>query len=311
MGEIDYSKDNGDNNIQQVIGWYICTFVPVIFLGLRFWIRIKRFGKLLLDDYLLMVAWSGMVVDLGIQHNMWKNGMGNPHATFHDILIPAGSSVYIISLWMVKLSLAVFYRRVASRTKLQTLYNILIAFLIATLCAVVGAIVFACFPVSRKYTTDPKKKCPPSVDQGLYWLMVLTNIFTDTLILALPWSIIATLRMPLRQKLGLGGVFALGIIVIIASIVRAVLSHRNETMLTCTVSMAETAIAIIATCLPAIRTLVMRDPSTFARSGEGLQPSGPSEDYELRRAKMKNKNGVSTNDSDEELVLGGTAATKD
>jgi hypothetical protein len=31
--------------------------------------------RLLLDDYLLMVAWSGMVVDLGIQHNMWNNGV--------------------------------------------------------------------------------------------------------------------------------------------------------------------------------------------------------------------------------------------
>jgi hypothetical protein len=31
--------------------------------------------RLLLDDYLLMVAWAGMVVDLGIQHNMWTNGV--------------------------------------------------------------------------------------------------------------------------------------------------------------------------------------------------------------------------------------------
>jgi hypothetical protein len=113
--------------------------------------------------------------------------------------------------------------------------------------------------------------------------------------------------MPLRQKLGLGGVFALGIIVIIASIVRAVMARRNETMLTCTASMVETCIAIIATCLPAIRTLVMRDPTTFADSG----PSGPSGDYELRKAKSPHRS--TTNESDEELVLGspGIAVTKD
>jgi hypothetical protein len=45
------------------------------------------------------------------------------------------------------------------------LYNVLIVFLFVTMCGVVGAIVFACFPVSRKYTTDPKRiAAPPDVE---------------------------------------------------------------------------------------------------------------------------------------------------
>jgi hypothetical protein len=52
-------------------------------------------------------------------------------------------------------SKAVFYRRLASRTKLQLLYNVLIIFLVITLLGVVLSIVFACFPVQRKYTLDP------------------------------------------------------------------------------------------------------------------------------------------------------------
>lgn len=51
--------------------------------------------------------------------------------------------------------------------------------------------------------------------------------------------------------------FALGFFVVIASIIRAYYSKMNETMLTCTVSMVETAVAIIATCLPALRTLIL------------------------------------------------------
>jgi hypothetical protein len=41
-----------------------------------------------------------------------------------------------------------------------------------------------------------------------------------------------------------------------SSVIRAIYSYRNEQMITCTVSMIETAIAIIASCLPVLRTLV-------------------------------------------------------
>lgn len=73
--------------------------------------------------------------------------------------------------------------------------------------------------------------------------------------------------MKLKQKIGVAAIFCLGFLVVIASseclysgyipdlslirpVIRAYYSKRNETMLTCTVSMIETAVAIIATCLP-------------------------------------------------------------
>ncbi len=48
----------------------------------------------------------------------------------------------------------------------------------------------------------------------------------------------------------MAAIFALGFFVLIASIIRAYYSKLNETVLTCTVSMVETAVAIIATSLP-------------------------------------------------------------
>lgn len=42
-----------------------------------------------------------------------------------------------------------------------------------------------------------------------------------------------------------------------STVIRAYYSHLNETMLTCTVSMVETAIAIIASCLPALRSMLI------------------------------------------------------
>jgi flagellar basal body L-ring protein FlgH len=51
-------------------------------------------------------------------------------------------------------------------------------------------------------------------------------------------------------------------------------------MLTCTVSMVETAIAIIATCLPALRTMILGKNSTKGTNSYGKH-------YELSSARRK------------------------
>ncbi|KAJ4309933.1 hypothetical protein N0V94_008702 [Neodidymelliopsis sp. IMI 364377] len=88
------------------------------------------------------------------------------------------------------------------------------------------------------------------------------------------------LQMKLKQKLGVAAIFALGTFVIIASIIRAYYSHLNETMLTCTVSMVEAAIAIIASCLPALRSMLI--------GGNAQNPTGSyGKHYELTSDRRK------------------------
>lgn len=61
-------------------------------------------------------------------------------------------------------------------------------------------------------------------------------------------------------------------------VIRAIHSYRNEQMVTCTVSVVETAIAIIASCLPVLRTLVFgshsRTGTYSGRRGYELSQSG-------------------------------------
>ncbi|KAI5785858.1 hypothetical protein EDC01DRAFT_190470 [Geopyxis carbonaria] len=292
-----------NHNYEQVIAWYICTAVAFLFVALRFWIRLTRFRQLLLDDYLLVGALACLIIDLAIQHHMWNHNMAVPSAAsfadFQEMMrcIPPGSSIYILSLWLIKLSLVYFYKRLATRTNLQRMYNVAAAILVATGTFLVLLIVFGCWPVSKRWGNPAAGEavCPKWLDPALYWLMVLLNIGTDVMVLVLPWSMVFSLRLPLRQKIGLGGVFTLGVFVICASIVRAVLSRRNETMLTCTVSMIETSIAIVATCLPAVRTLVMKDRTQTS----GYELSG--RDMPAAR-EMKKPSAVDVNGSDEELV---------
>ncbi|KAL5320402.1 hypothetical protein ACEPPN_011203 [Leptodophora sp. 'Broadleaf-Isolate-01'] len=266
----------------QVVSWYICTIVAVAFLAARLVVKWLRFKSFSLDDGFLVLAGGCLIADLVIQQHMWNLGMASVQTASRtefvgimQMIIP-GSIAYVTSLWAIKIALnakVIFYKRIAARTRLQTVYNVVLGVLVVTWAVIFFDIIFQCYPINRKWTTDPKKQCSQKASSINFYITILSNIFSDVVIIALPISMIAKLQMPLKQKLGVGAMFALGFFVVIASIIRAYYSSKNETMLTCTVSMVETAVAIIATCLPALRTLILGQISRVGTS------SGPH--YEL------------------------------
>lgn len=72
------------------MSWYICTVVAVLFLVARIWVRLRRFGKLGLDDGFLVLATACLIGDCGIQQHMWNEGvadLGNAsRANFVEIM---------------------------------------------------------------------------------------------------------------------------------------------------------------------------------------------------------------------------------
>ncbi|KAL4877959.1 hypothetical protein BJY04DRAFT_230234 [Aspergillus karnatakaensis] len=275
----------------QVVAWYICTIVACIFLVLRLAVRWRLLKRLYLDDFFVTLAALCLIGDLAIQHYMFNQGMsdmGNANVqqmiAMMKMIIP-GSTLYVTSLWLIKASMVLFYKRLADRTRYQTVYNITLVVLGAMWLVLFFDIVFKCYPPKRQWEsiTNPELACDPLQTTVNYWLTILFNIFTDVFIICLPISQVARLKMPPKQKWGVISVFLLGGLVVITSIIRAIYSHRNEQMITCTVSMIETAIAIIASCLPVLRTLFFGSHSrtgTYSRrrgyelSGSGAGPGG-------------------------------------
>ncbi|KAH6954599.1 hypothetical protein DER45DRAFT_615929 [Fusarium avenaceum] len=289
----------------QVVSWYICTVVATIFLILRLWIRVRKFGSLALDDGLIILATACLWGDLIIQQHMWNLGMANiPGATpeqFKQLMqmIVPGSILYVTSLWAIKIALVIFYKRLAAPgTKLQIIYNVTLCLLVAFWTAIFFHIIFQCFPHDKRWSQDPAYQCDPKQAEINYWLTILLNIGTDVFTICLPIYMVLQLQMKMKQKIGVAAIFALGFLVVVTSIIRAYYSKRNETMLTCTVSMIETAVAIIATCLPPLRTLFLGQMSS-ARSNSNYQH------YELsstgqNRTRRTNHSRITTN------VMGGT-----
>ncbi|PYH44660.1 uncharacterized protein BP01DRAFT_383231 [Aspergillus saccharolyticus JOP 1030-1] len=273
-------------DVGQVVSWYIVTIVACFFLACRLWVRWRLLKRWYLDDLFVTVATLCLIGDLVIQHYMFNLGMSdaaNMNAqemiNMMKMIIP-GSTLYVTTLWLIKASLVIFYKRLADRTRYQTVYNITLGFLAATWLVLFFDIVFKCYPPSRQWKSviDAELACPDKPSTINYWLTILFNIFTDVFIICLPISQVARLKMPQKQKWGVISVFLLGVLVVISSIIRAIYSHLNEQMIICTVSMIEASIAIIASCLPVLRTLVFgshsRTGTYSGRRGYELSNSG-------------------------------------
>ncbi|KAL3459349.1 hypothetical protein BJX64DRAFT_301446 [Aspergillus heterothallicus] len=273
-------------DLGQLVSWYICTIVACVFLIARLCVRWQLLKRLYVDDLLVTLAALCLISDLAIQHYMFDQGMSEMANTtitekinMMKMIIP-GSTLYVTSLWLIKASMVVFYKRLADRTRYQLIYNITLGFLGATWLVLFFDIVFKCYPPDRQWKglLDPQLTCPEKPSTINYWLTILFNIFSDVFIICLPIAQVARLKMPRKQKWGVISVFLLGGLVVITSIIRAVYSHRNEQMITCTVSMIETAIAIIASCLPVLRTLFFGSHSGTGsyskRRGYELSASG-------------------------------------
>ncbi|KAL5118536.1 hypothetical protein ACEQ8H_003551 [Pleosporales sp. CAS-2024a] len=186
-----------------------------------------------------------------------------------QMIIP-GSTLYVTSLWAIKFALVIFYKNLAAPgSRLVVVYNVALA-------AFDGQTILPCSPKAAEIN---------------YWITIFFNIFTDVVIICLPITMVSRLQMKLKDKLGVAGIFALGFFVVIASIIRAYYSKKNEIMLTCTVSMIETAIAIIATCLPALRSMFLGSGTT-----QGESKNSYGRHYELSSARRKaNGNHLTAN----------------
>ncbi|EEU36198.1 hypothetical protein NCS52_01403500 [Fusarium sp. LHS14.1] len=301
----------------QVISWYICTVVACLFLAARLWIRFRKFGSLAVDDGLIILATCCLIGDLVIQQHMWNLGMAEiPKASRENFIqimkmIVPGSILYVSSLWAIKIALVLFYKRLAAPgTKLQIIYNVALGLLVVFWTVIFFHIIFQCFPHDKRWSQDPDYQCDPHNAEINYWLTIILNIGTDVAIISLPISMVLQLQMKMKQKLGVAAIFALGFFVVIASIIRAYYSKRNETMLTCTVSMIETAVAIIATCLPPLRTLFLGHMSS-AGTGSNyghyeLSSAGANRSRRTQQSRITTNvvGGTSNrdNDSQDELV---------
>ncbi|KAJ5086776.1 hypothetical protein NUU61_008083 [Penicillium alfredii] len=171
---------------------------------------------------------------------------------------------YIVCMTSIKTTMVLLYWRLFNTsTSMRWALFLAVGMLVVwTICALFIGL-FQCTPVARYWD----KELPGHCLNGLLYFRAIagTNLVTDIYILVLPLPIVWRLHRPMREKLALMLIFALGTFVSLVSIVRIVLLTSPDdpdplydstpgTIWTA----VETSIGVVSVNLPATAPLLRR-----------------------------------------------------
>ncbi|KAI1480258.1 hypothetical protein K445DRAFT_24461 [Daldinia sp. EC12] len=311
-------------------GFFILFFFPAIALivvGLRVYgrVRSRQFGW---DDGLACVAMMFSIAETGCSYMAMRTAFLGVHV--YDIPRTADVSLgmywnYVIQilynpiLALVKCSVLTFLLRIGGQRR-QIRYSIhaLNIFTIGLMIAIFVTVIFQCSPISYFWEriTNPtmQGKC---IDTGIFYVTTAAlTIFTDVLVLALPFWIFMGLKMAPKVKFAIMVVFLLGAVVTVVSVLRMLwiietslyqMKFDYSYDIRFTYSAVETNLAIITASGPALRPLFM---VWFPRFFSSLRGTGNQnyryrdEPYALNGTGNANKSGGNGNSSKGEHLYG-------
>ncbi|OAL45509.1 hypothetical protein IQ07DRAFT_211093 [Pyrenochaeta sp. DS3sAY3a] len=290
------------------------------FLCIRLVARVRVFKRLFWDDGFVILAWVMSLLTAAdwqfiaghmYQFQSYTSGRlwPPPASLLKDTEKYYKGSMVVIafffaSLWSVKLSFLIFFRRLGGNIRSLNIYWWVVF--------VFTALSFAgCFADTQYWCLVaplPKIMARCSGDHDIWWslfnlkLNTALDVVTDCLILSIPFVILWHVRIPLTKKLALASLFSLVLITILFAILRVALITNNskqpETSWMYLWTSVEQNMAIIVACLGTFRTLFVQDKPYV----------GPS--YSLRqisrniRHRKKHKHPL-----DETITLGDLEAT--
>ncbi|KAI9367647.1 hypothetical protein BJX61DRAFT_527392 [Aspergillus egyptiacus] len=162
-----------------------------------------------------------------------------------------------------KVSILLFYVRVFQTRSFRILAYVIGFLVVGHGIGVFFAALFQCSPV--QYTWDKTIPGGSCFDQQAFYRYVSPpNIFTDFAILIMPMPVVWRLQTKLTQKLALTGVFLLGGLGLVTSILRMVIFFQESALTDPTWTsvdlgiwtVLEGGIIIVAACLPSIWPLL-------------------------------------------------------
>ncbi|KAK3395257.1 hypothetical protein B0H63DRAFT_386009 [Podospora didyma] len=199
---------------------------------------------------------------------------------------------YHLSLAFTKISILLLYLRVL------VTYDYTRKLIWATLVivAVYNAFTFVmhlniCTPLAKVWDRSVPGTCS---DARIWWGITYMHIITDFIIFALPVPVVVGMTIPIRQKVALLFVFAMGFFVCLISVLRTIwlntlLYSRDSTWDFVSIanwSAVEINIAVVCACLPTMKPLVTRFLSWLSSrhlpcwKGDGKKAAGDTDTQE-------------------------------
>ncbi|PKY03689.1 PTH11-like integral membrane protein [Aspergillus campestris IBT 28561] len=249
----------------------VLTALSVLVVGMRMWARLGVMKLMGREDYTILVSLALAICYFGLVCAEVHFGLGQPD----DTLSPRELKLQLKSLWasiplynaslgFTKFSILFQYLRIFPEKRFRlACWAVLGIVALYTTWAVLSGYV-NCVPVAKFWDREIPGGC---LNFEIVWFFNASmNIVTDVALFILPMPLLSRLQLPRMQKVGLMAVFAIGILVVITSILR-LQSLREVARATDTSksnvgaaywTAAECNVAIICACLPFLRPLISR-----------------------------------------------------
>lgn len=255
----------------------ILLAVAALFVLLRIIARSpRRFELFGWDDGLIIWSWL-IGVPLVVGHfYLVHNGMGQDiwevsfnHITDMLFWFYVTEPFYIVATILFKLSVLAFYLRVFTDARFRKVVYIVMGICVVTGLGCSFAVIFQCAPISYAwYQWDNQFRGTCINLNAASWSHAVINIVLDLIVLVLPLPQLISLKFTYswRDKLQIGGMFSVGLIVTLISglRLRALVMFATTTnptydyLKTALWSGIEVFTSIMCACLPTARVFIMR-----------------------------------------------------
>ncbi|KAL4735288.1 hypothetical protein BDV11DRAFT_208638 [Aspergillus similis] len=181
-------------------------------------------------------------------------------------LFYAGIIAFYVSVSLAKLSILFFYLRIFITDSFKR-----IAYTMIFLCSAYGvgsvvASILDCMPPSYFWTRLDGVSTGHCASQTAFKVIPPINIALDVVVMALPLPLLARLNLPLQKKIRVLTMFSVGVLIIVADILR--ITHLFHFITTYNITynggelsyfgVIECGVGVICTCMPPMAALLKR-----------------------------------------------------
>ncbi|KAI0202448.1 hypothetical protein F4808DRAFT_76232 [Astrocystis sublimbata] len=271
----------------------VALFLCAVFVTIRIYVRVRIQRVFNLDDFAVLASFAGfiaftVVVILAGQKGDGKHQWDVSVSQFQDILlllnvveILYGPTIFAAKYAILRQIESIFFSH-RQDTRTYKAIRILIWANLAYYLATTLVYILACVPREKIWNPMVAGRCISQAD-----VIVLTpvlNVISDITILVVPVAEVFKLHMPLKTKLGVAAIFAVGALSLVAGIVRLYYSVllKQSPDLTWNLppvghwAIAEFVTVILIACLPYVAPLLRFHRSNTAGSSYQLPSADKS-----------------------------------
>ncbi|KAL7945277.1 hypothetical protein V8C42DRAFT_322680 [Trichoderma barbatum] len=181
----------------------------------------------------------------------------------------AGWILYVTMIWCLKSCMLFLFRRLTLDLRQKQLVNLTSGVCIAGYLSTLIVMLTKCLPIHKNWQVYPYPGDACALNIPNYLALVVTNVTTDLLILAIPLPLLWRVQMPLLRKFVCALWLCMGIFIIIATLLRCILCLQDVSSINLGTiwSIRETFVAIIAVNAPIIGPWMTKKASVVATRG--------------------------------------------